>query len=195
MFRLVEKQSGTILIDGIDISTIGLYDLRSKLSIIPQDPVLFAGTIRYNLDPFSQRTDDQIWDAIESSHLTAVIQAVEGKLDGLVSENGENFSVGQRQLICLARALLRRSKILVLDEATSSIDVETDKLVQETIKKQFINCTVIIIAHRLNTLMSCDKVIVMNDGIVIESDSPKKLSSNPNSVFKSMLDSLESSNA
>lgn len=157
LFRIIEPASGRITIDGVDIAVIGLADLRSQLTIIPQDPVLFSGSIRQNLDPFDEHDDASVWMALERSHLKAHIQAQPDGLASPVSEGGENFSVGQRQLVCLARALLRRSKVLVLDEATAAIDLETDNLVQTAIRREFADCTVITIAHRLNTIMDSDR--------------------------------------
>ena len=130
LFRLIEPANGTIMIDGVDITKLGLHDLRSKLTIIPQDPVLWSGTIRYNLDPMGVASDDQVWAALENSHLKSFVKEQEDGIDSEVTEGGENFSVGQRQLFCLARALLRKSKILVMDEATAAVDPATDKLIQ-----------------------------------------------------------------
>lgn len=192
LFRLVEADSGSIFIDNIDVSTIGLHDLRSKLSIIPQDPVLFVGTIRYNLDPFQEYKDSDLWDALEKCHIKDTIAGLDLQLDSSVVENGENFSVGERQLMCLARALLRHSKILILDEATAAIDTETDSFVQTTIKEAFADCTMLIIAHRLNTVLGCNRILVMEDGRVVEYDSPSVLTANPKSKFKMMLDAVES---
>ncbi|XP_070538464.1 ATP-binding cassette sub-family C member 5-like [Ptychodera flava] len=191
LFRLVEPTSGTIHIDGINISDIRLHDLRSRLSVIPQDPVLFVGTIRYNLDPFDQYSDEEIWKSLEKTHLKNMVRDLEGKLEAPVIENGENFSVGERQLICMARALLRRCKILVLDEATAAIDTETDSLIQQTLRDAFTNCTMLIIAHRLNTVLNCDKILVMDDGRVVEYDSPSVLLSNPDSWFGAMMSASE----
>ncbi|XP_052058941.1 ATP-binding cassette sub-family C member 5-like [Mytilus californianus] len=191
LFRLVEPDSGSISIDNLDISTIGLHDLRSKLAIIPQDPVLFVGTIRYNLDPFQEHKDSDLWEALEKCRIKDTIAALDSQLDSTVVENGENFSVGERQLMCLARALLRHSKILILDEATAAIDTKTDSFVQTTIKEAFSDCTMLIIAHRLNTVLSCNRILVMEDGQVVEYDSPSSLTANPNSKFKMMLDAVE----
>ncbi|KAL3847028.1 hypothetical protein ACJMK2_017964 [Sinanodonta woodiana] len=191
LFRLVEPARGIITIDSMDICKIGLEDLRTKLSIIPQDPVLFVGTIRYNLDPFGDHSDDQLWKALERCHVKGTIAALEHQLDAPVVENGENFSVGERQLICMARALLRDSKILMLDEATAAIDTETDSLVQATIKEAFANCTMLIIAHRLNTVLSCNRILVMEDGRIAEYGKPSDLLANSQSKFKSMMDAVE----
>ncbi|XP_024151598.2 multidrug resistance-associated protein 9 isoform X1 [Oryzias melastigma] len=187
LFRIVEPAAGTILIDGVDISAIGLKDLRSKLSIIPQDPVLFIGTVRYNLDPFDNYTDEEIWEALEKTYMKDSISRLEDKLQAKVLENGENFSVGERQLICMARALLRNSKIILLDEATASIDAETDALIQNTIKEAFHHCTMLTIAHRINTVMHSDRILVMDTGEAAELDPPEVLRQRPNSLFSSLV--------
>ncbi|XP_006811248.2 ATP-binding cassette sub-family C member 5-like [Saccoglossus kowalevskii] len=187
LFRLVEAAHGTIKIDDVDISEIGLYDLRSKLSIIPQDPVLFIGTIRYNLDPLNQYTDQELWESLEKTYMKSTISNLDNQLESPVIENGENFSVGERQLICMARALLRNSKILMLDEATAAIDTETDSLIQKTIQDAFKDCTILTIAHRLNTVLSSDRVMVMQDGKVVEFDKPSVLQANTESKFSAMI--------
>lgn len=186
LFRLVEPAEGTIIIDGKDVRLLGLYDLRSRLTIIPQDPVLFTGTLRLNLDPFNRYSDEEVWTALELAHLKNFVVSLELGLEHKISEGGDNLSVGQKQLVCLARALLRKSRILVLDEATAAVDMETDDLIQATIRKEFTECTILTIAHRLNTIMDYDKVLVMSAGQVAEYDSPKALLDNKSSVFHSM---------
>ncbi|XP_069338491.1 ATP-binding cassette sub-family C member 3 [Eulemur rufifrons] len=175
LFRILEAAEGEILIDGLNVADIGLHDLRSQLTIIPQDPILFSGTLRMNLDPFGSYSDDDIWQALELSHLRAFVSSQPAGLDFQCSEGGENLSVGQRQLVCLARALLRKSRVLVLDEATAAIDLETDDLIQATIRTQFETCTVLTIAHRLNTIMDYTRVLVLDKGAVAEFDSPTNL--------------------
>uniref|UniRef100_A0A3B5MAS9 ATP-binding cassette sub-family C member 5 n=1 Tax=Xiphophorus couchianus TaxID=32473 RepID=A0A3B5MAS9_9TELE len=192
LFRLVERSGGSILIDGIDISDIGLADLRSKLSIIPQDPVLFSGTVRSNLDPFNQYSEEKIWDALERSHMKESVSQLPQRLESEVVENGENFSVGERQLLCVARVLLRQCKVLVLDEATAAMDAETDFLIQETIRSSFQDCTTLTIAHRLHTVLSSDRIMVLTRGQVAEFDEPARLLANENSRLCSMLAAAES---
>ncbi|CAM6097228.1 unnamed protein product [Calypogeia fissa] len=175
LFRMVENSacSGSILIDGIDVKLVGLDDLRLRLSIIPQDPVLFRGTVRLNLDPFHQHTDTEIHEALNKVELTKKVRSLDAGLDSIVTENGENFSVGQRQLLCLARSLLRKSKIIVMDEATAAVDGETDQLIQKTMKTVFNDCTVLTIAHRIDTVIDCDRVLVLaKGGQIAEFDSP-----------------------
>ena len=174
---------GSIEIDGIDISTLGLSDLRQHLSIIPQDPTLFAGTVRGNLDPFEERTDHELWEALERAHLKKYIVSLPGGLAFEVAQNGENFSVGQRSLICLARALLRRTKVLILDEATAAVDVETDDLIQKTIRKEFQDRTILTIAHRIKTVMDSDKILVLEKGRVCEYETPQELMKRKDSLF------------
>ncbi|KAM9035584.1 multidrug resistance-associated protein 1 isoform X2 [Sarcophilus harrisii] len=175
LFRILEKSNGKIIIDGIDISTIGLHDLRGKLNIIPQDPVLFSGTLQMNLDPLEKYSDNELWEALELCHLKDFVQSLPKRLLHEISEGGENLSVGQRQLICLARALLRKTKILVLDESTASVDYETDNLVQSTIQKEFADCTILTIAHRLHSIMDSERILVLDSGRIIEFETPQNL--------------------
>nr|NP_995699.1 Multidrug-Resistance like protein 1, isoform C [Drosophila melanogaster]AAS64688.1 Multidrug-Resistance like protein 1, isoform C [Drosophila melanogaster] len=186
LFRIIEAAGGRISIDGVDIASMGLHMLRSRLTIIPQDPVLFSGSLRINLDPFEIKTDDEIWKALELSHLKSFVKSLAAGLNHEIAEGGENLSVGQRQLVCLARALLRKTKVLVLDEATAAVDLETDDLIQKTIRTEFKECTVLTIAHRLNTILDSDKVIVLDKGQIIEFASPTELLDNPKSAFYSM---------
>ncbi|KAF8030773.1 hypothetical protein BT93_D0072 [Corymbia citriodora subsp. variegata] len=195
LFRIVELEKGRILIDGCNTSKIGLEDLRKVLGIIPQSPVLFSGTVRFNLDPFNEHNDADVWEALERAHLKDVVTRNSYSLDAEVSEGGENFSVGQRQLLCLARALLRRSKILILDEATAAVDVRTDALIQKTIREEFNYCTMLIIAHRLNTIIDTNHILVLDAGQVAEHDTPENLLSIEVSSFSNMVQSTGSANA
>uniref|UniRef100_A0A8C0R6T9 Multidrug resistance-associated protein 1 n=1 Tax=Canis lupus dingo TaxID=286419 RepID=A0A8C0R6T9_CANLU len=175
LFRINESAEGEIIIDDINIAKIGLHDLRVKITIIPQDPVLFSGSLRMNLDPFSQYSDEEVWTSLELAHLKDFVSGLPDKLNQECAEGGENLSVGQRQLVCLARALLRKTKILVLDEATAAVDLETDDLIQSTIRTQFDDCTVLTIAHRLNTIMDYTRVIVLDKGEIRECGQPSDL--------------------
>ncbi|XP_073760424.1 ATP-binding cassette sub-family C member 2 isoform X3 [Callorhinus ursinus] len=175
LFRILEAAGGQIIIDGVDIASIGLHDLRKKLTIIPQDPILFSGSLRMNLDPFNNHSDEEIWKALELAHLKSFVSGLQLGLSHEVTEAGDNLSIGQRQLLCLARALLRKSKILVMDEATAAVDLETDHLIQTTIQKEFSHCTTITIAHRLHTIMDSDKIMVLDNGKIVEYGSPQEL--------------------
>ena len=181
LFRLVELSGGSICIDGVNIATVGLHDLRSRLAIIPQDPTLFRGTIRSNLDPFNEHTDLELWSALRQSDLIEADAKVDDKshgrihLDGIVEEEGLNFSLGQRQLMALARALVRGSQIIVCDEATSSVDMETDQKIQRTIATGFKGKTLLCIAHRLKTIINYDRICVMDQGRIVELDTPVAL--------------------
>lgn len=175
IFRILEPAQGRITIDGVDITKIGLHDLRSKLSIIPQDPTMFEGSIRGNLDPLEEHSDTEIWEALRKCQLERVVHSKECKLNAKVSENGENWSMGQRQLMCLGRVLLKKNRILVLDEATASVDTEMDMLIHNTIRKEYGEGTVITIAHRIFTIMDADLVLVLSDGRIVEFDSPSQL--------------------
>lgn len=187
MFRLVEPADGEIIIDNLDICTIGLHDLRSHLGIIPQDPTLFGGSVRYNIDPLEQHTDNEIWEVLEKCQLREAVQAKEGGLNSTAVQDGLNWSMGQRQLFCLGRALLKRSKILVLDEATASIDNTTDSIIQKTIRAELKDCTVITVAHRIPTVMDCNMVLGISDGKLVEFDEPMKLMNKEGSLFGQLV--------
>lgn len=187
LFRIVEPFVGSISIDGQNISQMNIEYLRKNLTIIPQDATLFTGSLRMNLDPSGLHSDEELWKVIEDVEMKETIEMLPRKLDCKISENGSNFSIGQRQLISLARALLRRTKILVLDEVTSSIDDETDKLIQSTIKSKFSDCTIFTIAHRLETIIESDKVLVMDNGLSIEFGHPHDLLNKENGAFKSLV--------
>ncbi|XP_028401691.1 multidrug resistance-associated protein 4-like [Dendronephthya gigantea] len=186
LFRLAEPR-GKIYIDGVSIKGIGLHDLRKKLSIIPQDPVIFTGSVRDNLDPFSNHKDVEIWNALEQVQLKEVVNNYSAKLNFQITESGNNLSVGQRQLICLARAILKHNRILIIDEATANVDHKTDELIQETIRDKFRDCTVLTIAHRLNTIMDADRIMVLDAGRIVEFDEPYELLKRPDSAFSLMV--------
>lgn len=183
LFRLIEPTSGSIVIDDENLSHLGLHDSRSRLTILPQDPVLFSGTLRMNLDPMDSYNDQTLWEALEHAHLKDFVQGLPSALEYDCGEGGQNLSVGQRQLLCLARALLRKTKILILDEATAAVDMETDELIQNTIKQEFSDCTVLTIAHRLNTVIDYDRIMVLDQGEVKEFENPQVLLQRTNSLF------------
>jgi ABC-type multidrug transport system fused ATPase/permease subunit len=205
-FRFVEASRGSIVIDGIDIKDLGTEDLRSNLTIIPQDPTLFSGSLRSNMDPFDQFQDEDIFTALRRVHLLPTIDGeastthtstsdstldevnanVFKDLETSVTEGGKNFSQGQRQLLCLARALLKRSRIVLMDEATASVDFETDKAIQKTIATEFADSTILCIAHRLHTVIEYDRILVLDQGEIAEFDSPLTLINNPESAFYKM---------
>lgn len=187
LFRLVELTSGRILIDGVDIGKIGLESLRSKITLIPQEPVLFGGTVKYNLDPFDHCSEEQIWRALRQVNLADKIKSMDGGLQFALSE-GESLSVGERQLLCVCRALLRETKILVLDEATASVDIESDNLIQAVLASHFAHATVLAIAHRLSSIINYDKILVMEAGEVAEFGVPHVLLQNPKSALLSLVD-------
>ena len=174
LFRLAEPR-GTITIDGVDVLNLSLKDLRSKLCVIPQEPLLFSGSFRRNLDPFSEESDSSLWQVLHEVHLAEVVNDMAEGLNTQMSEGGTNLSVGQRQLVCLARAILSKAVILVLDEATASVDPETDALIQETIRAKFANCTVLTIAHRLHTIMDSDRIMVLSEGQLVQFGHPAHL--------------------
>ncbi|XP_062841096.1 multidrug resistance-associated protein 1 [Trichomycterus rosablanca] len=189
LFRIIEAAQGEIRVDGVNIAELGLHELRSRITIIPQDPVLFSGSLRMNLDPFDGYSDEEVWRALELAHLKSFVSGLQEKLNHECSEGGENLSLGQRQLVCLARALLRKTKILVLDEATAAVDLETDELIQSTIRTQFSQCTVLTIAHRLNTIMDYTRVLVLDKGQMVEFDFPSNLIAKKGIFYKMAKDS------
>lgn len=190
LFRIteLEEDGGAILIDGVNVRQIGTSTLRLNLSIIPQDPIIFSNTVRYNLDPFKTSSTEELWEVLKKVQMETVIQELPNGLDELVSEGGENFSQGQRQLLCIARALLRKPKILVMDEATASIDNATDAHIQTMIRENFRDATVLTIAHRLNTIMDSDRVLVLDNGNIAEFDTPEKLLEKEDGLFKAMVE-------
>uniref|UniRef100_A0A8B9T0J0 ATP binding cassette subfamily C member 8 n=1 Tax=Anas platyrhynchos TaxID=8839 RepID=A0A8B9T0J0_ANAPL len=186
-FRMVDTFEGRIIIDGIDIAKLPLQTLRSRLSIILQDPILFSGTIRFNLDPEKKCTDSMLWEALEIAQLKHVVKALPGGLDAIVTEGGENFSQGQRQLFCLARAFVRKTSIFIMDEATASIDMATENILQKVVMTAFADRTVVTIAHRVHTILNADLVIVMKRGVILEYDKPEVLLEREDSVFASFV--------
>lgn len=194
LFRIseLEKDGGKITIDGIDISDVGTDALRMGLSIIPQDPIMFSNTVRYNIDPFNTASESDLWTVLEKVRLDTVVAMLPQGLDEMVTEGGENFSQGQRQLLCIARSLLRKPKVLIMDEATASIDNETDSQIQKMIRENFKEATVLTIAHRLNTIMDSDRVLVLDDGHVMEFDAPKELLKKEDGLFRGMVDKSRS---
>ncbi|XP_068165847.1 ATP-binding cassette sub-family C member 4-like isoform X1 [Antennarius striatus] len=189
LFRLAEPR-GNIYIDGILTSEIGLQDLRQKMSIIPQDPVLFTDTMRKNLDPFNQHSDQELWNALQEVQLKSLVEELPGKLETVLAESGSNFSVGQRQLVCLARAILRKNRILIIDEATANVDPRTDELIQKTIREKFRECTMLTIAHRLNTIIDSDRILVLDNGVIQELDRPLTLLQNKEGALYKMVQQM-----
>jgi ABC-type multidrug transport system fused ATPase/permease subunit len=190
LFRLCEIESGKITLDGRDLSTLGMADVRGRrMCIIPQDPVLFSGSLRECLDPWGLFSDDEILDALQT------VQVADAGIRGLnalkdfVDEGGRNYSVGERQLLCLARAILTKPKVLLLDEATASVDGDTDAFIQKMIRERFVGTTLLTIAHRLNTIMDYDMVLVIEKGKVAEYDTPRNLLKNENGLFSELVDS------
>jgi ABC-type multidrug transport system fused ATPase/permease subunit len=188
-YRLCEFESGTIFLDGIDISQVPLDMLiRNNIIIIPQEPVMFSGTIRSNLDPFGSCSDEKIWEALEAVQLKEVVQQLENGLETQLEDDKFSFSIGQSQLICIARAIIRPSKLLLIDEAIANVDSRTDKIIQSVIRSKFSDRTVITIAHRLNTIIDSDKILVMDAGKLAEFDTPKELLKIKDGKFKSLLE-------
>ena len=197
LLRLVEpelnkKGDGPIKVDGVDTSHVPLSKLRSRIGIIPQNPTLFSGTIRSNLDPFNNYEDAAIWDAIDKCGLKNVVKSMEDGLDSKVAEYGENLSQGQRQLLCLGRVLLTHCKILLLDEATSSVDFETDEMIQKALREAFTDTTILTIAHRVNTIMDSDIILVLDKGVVCENGAPDELLKIEDGEFKRIVDASHS---
>jgi len=187
LFRLAESCEGYIEIDGLKTGNMGLHDLRKKISIIPQEPTLFHATLRKNMDPFGEYPDSDIWAVLQDVNLAEDLQENNMTLDLKISEGGSNFSVGQKQLVCLGRAILKRNRILILDEATANVDPETDEIIQRAIRDKFSTCTVLTIAHRLHTVMDSDRMIVLDAGRLIEFDEPIKLLNDPNSSLSQLV--------
>ncbi|KAM9890726.1 hypothetical protein OXX79_011224 [Metschnikowia pulcherrima] len=183
VFRMIPPTSGSICIDGIETSKLSLFDLRHNLSIIPQDSHLFEGTLRQNLDPFSEHDDEKLWEVLAHSHLKQTVVELGEGLESKVKEGGSNFSAGQRQLLCLGRALLNTSKVLMLDEATAAVDVQTDKVIQSTIRAEFKEKTIVTIAHRLDTVTDCDRILSLDHGEVKEFDTPENLLKSTSGIF------------
>ena len=190
LLRLVEIASGSINIDGVNTMDMGLHELRKQISIIPQNPMLFSGPLKYSLDPTSAFGEEQLWQALEQVQLRGKIEALEGQLEFIVSERGSNFSVGERQLLCLARSILKQTKIVVLDEATSNVDTETDSNIQKILQSEFATCTILTIAHRVHTVMAYDRILVMETGKIIEFDSPGNLLAQPSSKFYELANTI-----
>jgi ATP-binding cassette subfamily C (CFTR/MRP) protein 4 len=186
LFRLYNFE-GSIFIDGIDTKAIPLHTLRSKIAIIPQDPILFLGTLRQNLDPFNEYDDSHLWNPLEDVELKDFVSSLPSGLESEILEGGSNFSVGQRQLLCLVRAILKNAKIVALDEATASVDLETDEMIQRTIRRKFKNSTVLTIAHRTDTVMDSDKILVMDAGSVVEFGNTEDLLRGPDGCFSGFV--------
>ena len=187
LFRLFEPLPGSsVVIDGVDALALPLRRLRSALAVIPQDPIIFSGSLRANLDPFGEASDPEVWAALEKVTLKPFARALPNRLDELMGSDGGQLSFGQRQLVCIARAMLKKSRILLCDEATSSVDHETDQIIQRIIRTEFADHTVLTIAHRLETIVDCDRVMVMEDGAVAELDAPGVLLRDPGSRFARM---------
>lgn len=187
LYRIANPSGGRIEIDGVDTRAVPLKRLRSSLSIIPQESFVFSGSIRENLDPFAQYSDEEVWDALRKVNMREYVDGLDGRLQAKVAEGGSNMSLGQRQLICIARVLLRRSKIVLLDEATAAIDTATDTEIQKVLRENFNDCTLLVIAHRLDTISDSSKVLVLRQGRVAEYDDPAKLSADPNGIYSAMV--------
>jgi len=188
VFRLVPLEAGTICVDGQDLAQVQLHAARRAMAIIPQDPVLFKGTVRFNLDPTGKHSDEHIWATLERAKMRGPVQQLEGGLEEMVDENGENWSVGERQLLCLARALLQQARVMWMDEATAAVDMHTDSLIQESVRAEAGRCTLITIAHRLRTIIAYDMVVGMAKGRIVEHGKPAELLQNPKSLLASLVE-------
>ena len=195
LLRLDDYHRGSIIIDGTNIDTIGVKDLRQAISVIPQESILFLGTVRFNIDPAQMYPDYEIWEAIRLVGLQETIDSLPGKLDYTLNEEGSNLSLGQKQLLCVARAILRRSRIVLLDEATASVDVESDQKLQRVLRDVFSNCTVLTIAHRIHTIADSSRILVLEEGSAVEFDAPNKLMANPNSIYRSLVEQSATTSA
>jgi len=191
LFRIVEPLAGKIWIDGVDISQIGLETLRKNITIIPQEPTIFSGTLRSNLDPFNEYSEREILEVIQKAQLDNLITTNNKGIDFPINEGGGNLSAGEKQLICIARAVLRKSKIIVMDEATASIDINTEHSIQELMNDAFKDSTMLIIAHRINTIINCNKVMVLSYGELKEFDTPENLLSDKNSMFSALVKEIK----
>ena len=187
--RILEPTNGQIIVDGVDISKLNLTDLRSRITVIPQDPIMFKGTLRYNLDPSKKVDEQEILRVLEEAQLGELIK--QDGLDLKIDENGSNLSSGEKQLICICRAILRKSKVVILDEATSNIDVVTEQKIQHLLNTCLDGCTVLTVAHRLNTIMNSQKILVLSFGEIAEYDSPRNLMQNKESEFTKLLTELK----
>jgi ABC-type multidrug transport system fused ATPase/permease subunit len=188
LFRIMELKSGSIEIDGIDIKTLDLKTLRSRIQLIPQDPILFEGTVRTNLDHTNTKSEEDIWDALSCCGLAEYVAGLPDKLDSQIDESGSNFSAGQKQMICLARSILKSPKLMVMDEATSSIDSTSDELISKIILNDFKDITVISIAHRISSIIAFDKILVLDQGNLVEFDTPLQLLKNKGLFYEMCLD-------
>jgi ABC-type multidrug transport system fused ATPase/permease subunit len=191
LLRLRDLSSGRIILDGVDLSTLGLADVRRGVCAIPQEPLLLTGSVRYNLDPFDAAANDaDVWDALRAVRMAEPVAALGGGLDAPVTDGGANFSVGERQLLCFARALLRRPRVLLLDEATASCDEVSDAAIQRALRASFADVTVMSIAHRLATVMDYNRILVMSDGSAVECDAPNTLLADPGGALTALVAAL-----
>ncbi len=187
LLRTVDVAEGVVSIDGINIVQVPRRELRRRLAVIPQDPVLFSGSVRDNLDPFSEYSDEAVWRALERFSMREAVEKLPKGLQASVEERGRNFSVGQRQLMCAVRAILRGTRVLCLDECTANVDVQTTEKIQKTLQQDLTGCTVITIAHRINTIISSDLILVLSEGRVAEFGSPAELLQRPQGLFAALV--------